>query len=69
MRNWLRRHLPWRQRRWIPDPADRNDHEAVVRERLKRHAAELTSPEQGQPHDVASEPTPSLVEEIDRADR
>jgi hypothetical protein len=28
------RRLPWFERRWIPEPEERNTHEAVVRDRL-----------------------------------
>ena len=65
MRSWVRRHLPWLQRRWISDSAKRNDHEALVRERLKTRSAELTSPEQEQRSGVAPAPGRSSGEEID----
>ena len=34
MLNWLRRYLRRLQRRWIADAAERDGHEAIVRERL-----------------------------------
>jgi hypothetical protein len=32
--NWLRPRVARLERRWIPHPAERADHEAIVRERL-----------------------------------
>ncbi len=55
--NRLRRYVRYLQRRWIADPAERDGHETVVRERLARRPSEAEAEDsQVEAADQADEP-------------